>query len=189
MAYVYLGCFIVGLVISVGSFLFGHDVGDGGGGHDLSGADGSGHHGMPWLNLSSITVFLAWFGGAGYYMSAHARVMPVLVLLIAVSVGFCGAFAIVWFLHQFLLRGNTQMNSADYYMPGTIARVTSSIRNGGVGEIMYVQGGTRKIASAQSDEESAHQQGDEVVIVRYDKGMAHVRSIDKSGSFNGPLDN
>lgn len=174
LAYVFLGCFIFGLVISLGSFLFGMDDADGSG----HGADGDG--GMPWLSLSSITVFLAWFGGTGYFLNSYAKIGPLLSLLAAVVVGFSGAFVIVWFLHKFLTLGNNQMRSADYYMPGTIGRITSSIRAGGAGEIMYVQGGTRKTAAAVSDEGIAHKLGDEVVIVKYEKGIAYIRAIEDS---------
>lgn len=181
LANIFLGSFIVGFILTAGSFLFGMDSGgDGGdfGGTD-SGGDGHGHHGgLSLLNFNSLALFLTWFGAVGYVLNSEARVGPVLSLLGASIFGFLGAVIIMIFVNKFLMKGDNTMRAADYYIPGTLARVTSGIRQGGTGEIVYVQGGTRKTAGARSDEEAPHPLGQEVVIVRYEKGIAYVRAVD-----------
>jgi hypothetical protein len=66
----------------------------------------------------------------------------------------------------------------DYYLPGTIARVLSPIRARGTGEIMYVKGGTRQVAAARSIDGEPIARGTEVVIVRYELGIAYVHPWD-----------
>lgn len=193
-ANIFLGCFILGFLLTAGTFLFGieshsggghgGDVGPGGhgadGGHGHGGVDGDygvGEGGLPLLNFNSIALFLTWFGAVGYILNSQARVGPLLSMVGAVVAGFAGAIIICLFVNRFLMKGDTTMRASDYYLPGTLARVTSSIREGGIGEIVYVQGGTRKTAGARSDESVAHPLGQEVVIVRYEKGMAYVRAV------------
>ena len=190
-ANIFLGCFIVGFLLTAGSFMFGieshggdfgHGGGHGGdlghGGHGGGDGDGSGHsHGIPLLNFNSLALFLTWFGAVGYILNSQARVGPVISLVGAIVSGFVGALIIAMFVNKFLMKGDTTMRASDYYLPGTLARVTSSIRQGGTGEIVYVQGGTRKTAGARSDEGTAHALGQEVVVVRYEKGMAYVRAV------------
>lgn len=188
---VFLGCFLVGFILTAASFMFGIDHGGQGhgdfsgadAGHgDFSGADGGdghGHHhgGLPLLNFNSLTMFLTWFGAVGYILNRESRVGPLLSLVIAAVIGLAGAVIVCMFVNKFLLKGDATMRAADYYLPGTLAKVTSPIREGGAGEIVYVQGGTRKTAGARSDESGLHPFGQEVVIVRYEKGMAYVRAV------------
>jgi hypothetical protein len=186
-ANIFLGCFIVGFLLTIGTFLFGVDSDMGGdAGGDVTGLDGvdTGHHGMPLLNFNSIALFFTWFGAVGYILNSEAKAGPLVSLLGAVVSGFAGALIIVMFMNKFLAKGDTTMRASDYYLPGTHAKVTSSIRPGGAGEIVYVQGGTRKTAGARSDENATHPFGQEVVIVRYDRGLAYVRAVnpDEFGS-------
>jgi hypothetical protein len=67
------------------------------------------------------------------------------------------------------------MDPADYEMVGVLGRVSSSIREAGTGEMVYTQMGTRRVCGARSDDGSAVAKGVEVVVTRYDKGIAYVR--------------
>lgn len=194
-ANIFLGSFILGFLLTAGTFMFGieshsggghgggdvgHGGGHGGNGHGGGDGDVTGHSGgIPLLNFNSIALFLTWFGAVGYVLNSQARVGPLVSMLGAVIAGLVGAVIICMFVNKFLMKGDTTMRASDYYLPGTLARVTSSIREGGIGEIVYVQGGTRKTAGARSDENLAHPFGQEVVIVRYEKGMAYVRAVDQ----------
>jgi hypothetical protein len=62
---------------------------------------------------------------------------------------------------------------------GTLAKVTIPIRNdGGTGEIVYTLDGARCCSGARSDDGKGIDKGAEVVIVRYDKGIAYVAAFD-----------
>lgn len=192
---IFLGCFIVGFILTAGSFLFGMDSdsggdmlgdgADGGGVGDAAGGDltdASGHgRGLPLLNFNSFAIFLTWFGAVGFILNTETHVNPFISLGVAVAVGLVGAAVVSAFVNKFLMKGDNTMRASDYYLPGTLCRVTSSIRQGGAGEIVYVQGGTRKTAGARSDENATHPFGQEVVIVRYEKGLAYVRAVDSEG--------
>ena len=58
---------------------------------------------------------------------------------------------------------------------GAVGRVTSPIRAGGTGEIVYEQLGARCSAPARSEDGAAIQKEEEVFVVRYEKGIAYVR--------------
>ena len=76
------------------------------------------------------------------------------------------------------------MRPEDYRLPGQIARVTSSIREGGTGEVVYIQGGVRQVAAARSANGTPIARGVEVVILRNEKGIVYVDVWDQLvGSF------
>jgi hypothetical protein len=60
-------------------------------------------------------------------------------------------------------------------MIGVLGRLNIPIRPGGTGEMIYSQGGTRRVAGARSEDGAAIPKGAEVVVTRYEKGIAFVR--------------
>ena len=81
-----------------------------------------------------------------------------------------------------------------------MAGLSVSIREGGTGEIVYSQVGTRRVCGARSEDGSAIAKGTEVVVTRYEKGIAYVRlwsemsgedettaGIDSAASIHGAL--
>lgn len=151
--------------------------------HAANHGDGH-HHGahhpehldvLGFINYNTVLMFVTWFGAAGYLLLAK-RQPAVVVFSGAIGAGLGGAMIIFLFLEMFLRRGETYMDPELYHLPGTLARVTSSIRKDGTGEIVYEQGGTRKTAGARGEDGAPYNQGDQVVITRYEKGIAYVRS-------------
>ena len=68
------------------------------------------------------------------------------------------------------------MDSADYEMVGVLGRMSISIREGGTGEIIYSQAGTRRTCGARSESGFGDREGDRGgVVTRYEKGIAYVR--------------
>jgi hypothetical protein len=67
------------------------------------------------------------------------------------------------------------MDPADYEMVGVLGRICSPIREGGTGELLYSQMGTRRVCGARSDDGMAIAKGSEVVVTRYERGLAYVR--------------
>jgi membrane protein implicated in regulation of membrane protease activity len=198
----YLICFVVGFTLSTLSFFFGvlhvhlplrwhipiishHSAPasvHGAGGHAAGGTHGAAGGGaskvtgakLSWLNPSAGLAFLAWFGGTGYLLTQYYGVWYVLALGLAIVSGFAGAAIVSWFLVKVLLPHEIELHDADFELAGTLAKVTSSIREGGTGEITYSQGGVRRCAGARSSDGTALEKGSEVVVARYDNGIAYV---------------
>jgi membrane protein implicated in regulation of membrane protease activity len=196
----YLVCFAVGFLLSAISFIAGgfrwhlhlphlpHGVGHVGGGHApmASGgaANGSPAHAsnqapMSPFNFVTLTAFLAWFGGTGFLITRFSSVWFALALLIAMGAGLFGAAIVFLFLTRVLISSEENMDSADYEMVGVLGRISMPIRESGTGEIIYSQAGTRRTCGARSDTGIAIEKGAEIVVTRYDKGLAYVRLWDE----------
>jgi hypothetical protein len=67
------------------------------------------------------------------------------------------------------------LDPADYEMVGVLGRVSIPLRPGSTGEIIYSQEGTRRVCGARADENVAISKGAEVLVTRYEKGIAYVR--------------
>jgi hypothetical protein len=127
------------------------------------------------FNPPSLAAFLAWFGGTGYLLTRFSAVWVGLGLLLSVVSGLVGGGIIFLFLTRVLISDEENMDPADYEMVGVLGRLCVPIRKGGTGEILYSQAGTRRVCGARSEDGSAIAKGTEVVITRYEKGIAYVR--------------
>jgi hypothetical protein len=151
------------------------------GAHDAAGTQVPGGHpasrgsGVSPFNPPSLAAFLAWFGGTGYLLTRFSSVWVGLGLLLSVGSGLIGGGIIFLFLSRVLISDEENMDPADYEMVGVLGRLCVSIREGGTGEIVYSQVGTRRVCGARSEDGSAMAKGTEVVVTRYDKGIAYVR--------------
>jgi hypothetical protein len=180
---VYLICFLVGFGLSVLSLLAGsvhlhlphlhlhtgiHVP------HAHAGAGGHGA-GIPLFNFSTVAAFLAWFGGTGYLLRHYYGVWYVTVLGVATVSGIGGAAIVFLFLAKVLMRRETQLDDADFDMTGVLGKLSIGIRPGGTGELIYSQAGTRRVAGARSEDGAPIPKGLEVMVTRYEKGIAYVR--------------
>lgn len=127
------------------------------------------------FNFVTFTAFLAWFGGTGFLLTRYAGVWFLMGLGIAISSGLAGGGIVSLFLTKVLTSEEENMDPADYEMVGVLGRTSISIREGGTGEIIYSQAGTRRTCGARSEDGTAIAKGVEVVVTRYDKGIAYVR--------------
>ena len=184
----YLVCFGVGLVLSVLAFVggFGHlQLGHFHGGHFHLAHTHAGHvhapraaghdSGLSPFNGFTLLVFLCWFGGAGYLLSRFSPLWGAGIFALAVISGVAGAGIIFWFLARVLLPRERVLTTEDTEMTGVLARVSSPIREGGTGEIAYSQGGARRAAAARSEAGAAIARDIEVVVLRYERGVAYVQ--------------
>jgi len=191
LANFYLVCFALGFIFSILSFLLGgfhwhlpHFLG---GAHIHAGPDVHIHHGgrgvasprgqaeAPLLNPISLAAFLAWFGGVGYLLTRFSSVWFVIGLGIALLSGVTGAGIIYLFLSRVLMSEQEDLDPADYSMVGVLGHISMPIRAGGTGEIIYSQAGTRRTCGARTEDGTAVGKGSEVVVTRYEKGIAYVR--------------
>ena len=187
----YLVCFVVGFALAALSFLggavhlphlhlpgfHGHGAHFGGAGHAPAGhgAGGSDSATLSPFNFGTAMAFLAWFGAMGYLLTTRAGLGKAIVLGISSLSGVAGAGLVFLFVTRVLLAHEQPLDAADFEMVGVLGRVTVTIRAGGTGEIVYSQGGTRRSAGARSDAGAPVARGTEVVVTRYDHGIAYVR--------------
>jgi membrane protein implicated in regulation of membrane protease activity len=182
----YLVCFVLGLALSVLSFLgnlhlhlpfpfhIGHlHVGT----PHPHGVGGAGE--FPAINFGTVTAFLAWFGGIGYLVTRHSHIYAFGALVIAAFGGIVGASVIFLVVGKVLMRDEPNIDPSDYDVVGMLGRVVSSIREGGTGEIIYTQMGVRQTSGARSENGAAIAKGTEIVVTRYEKGIAYVRPWDE----------
>ena len=192
----YLTCFLVGVTLSLLSFVGGslhlphlhlhlsH-------GHLATPHLGDGHAGvgrgpeMPVFNFATITAFLAWFGGTGYILTRHSSLLVTVIVLIAIAAGLVGAAIIFWFIVKFLLTHDHALDPADYERVGVLGRISSAIRQGGTGEIIFSQEGTRQTCGARSEDGEPLARGTEVIVTRYERGIAYVRRWEEMADRHG----
>lgn len=181
----YLICFLVGFSLSALALLAGsvhlhlphvhmHGGGLHAGGHGAT-ARGGQPGGLSWLNFGTIAAFLAWFGGTGFLLEWHYHVSVLIALGVAVLSGVGASALVFWFLARVLMANETALDAADYEMVGVLGKLSIPIREGGTGELIYSQRGTRRVAGARSEGGIAIAKGTEVVVTRYEKGIAYVR--------------
>ncbi len=184
----YLICFFVGFFLSLlsvlGTFHLHLGIIHFHVGHVHMGHAGGGH-GTPYLNFGTTVAFLAWFGGTGYLLTEHSALWFVAALLVSVAIGLAGAVLVFVIIRQFAEQDRT-LDPEDYRMEGVLGRLSSPIRAGGTGELIFSQEGTRRSAPARSDDGTAIPNDTEVVVTRYEQGIAYVRRWDElSGTEEG----
>ncbi|HKD49679.1 MAG TPA: hypothetical protein VKB90_02725 [Candidatus Acidoferrum sp.] len=185
----YLLCFLVGFSLSVISFLAGavhihlpvkwhlpfHLGHHGGGGHGaMRGSLRGGAH-ISWFNASTIMAFLAWFGGTGYLLTRHSHLWTLLSLAIAIAAGLFAGWVVFRFMVKLVQVDDAPMSSEDRRVEGALGTLSMPIRENGTGEIIFALGGTRRCAGARSGDGKPIDKGVEVVIERYEKGIAYVK--------------
>ena len=180
----YLTCFLLGVTLSVLSFLSGsfhlthfhlHVP------HAHVGTHGGGTHGdsMSVVNFGTLCAFLAWFGGTGYLLTRYSTLVVTVIATLSFVAGVFGAALVFWFVAKVLLAHEHELDPADYDRVGVLGKVTSSIREGGTGEIVFSQAGTRYTCGARSETGEALPKGTEVVVTRYEHGIAYVQRWDE----------
>ncbi len=133
---------------------------------------------LPLWNGFSLAAFLCWFGGVGYLLERFSVLRGLLTLVAAAAAGALGAVSISWLIFKVLLPRERVMTHEETQMEGMLARVSDAVRAlDGVGEILFSQSGTLRSAAARSEDKIAIARGTEVVVLRYERGIAYVRPI------------
>ena len=110
------------------------------------------------LNLMTFTAFLAWFGGTGYLLERYSPLWFWVILALSIAAGLGGAWLVLSVLRN-LLAHERSLNPADYYMVGVYGHVSSTVREGGVGEMLFSQEGLRKAVAVRSEDGVAAREG------------------------------
>ena len=180
----YLGCFLVGFGLSALALLAGsvhlhiphlnlnhgihvpHPAQSSAGGRGVE---------LSWFNFGTVAAFLAWFGGTGYLLEHYYGVWFLAALGVSTVSGIGAASVVFWFLAKVLMAREAALDPADYDMVGVLGRLSIPIRAGGTGELVYSQEGTRRVSGARSEDGVPIAKGAEVMVTRYEKGIAYVR--------------
>ena len=151
------------------------------GGNDFRGYTGTGGNfaivadDSNFDNASTIMAFLAWFGGTGYLLTRHARLLALASLGISVVAGLFAGWVVFRFMVKLVQRDDAPMTTEDRRVEGALGTVSLPIRENGTGEIIFSLGETRRCAGARSGDGRPIEKGAEIVIERYEKGIAYVR--------------
>jgi membrane protein implicated in regulation of membrane protease activity len=142
------------------------------------------------FNFGTAAAFLAWFGGTGYLLTRYSSLWALVALALAFVSGMAGAAAVFWFVFKVLLKHERDLDPADFEMIGVLGRVSSRVHAGGIGEMIFSQNGLRRAASIRSEDGQPIAKGVEIVVTRYEKGVAYVRpweeiSESKTGKAQG----
>lgn len=183
----YLFCFLVGFSLSLVSFLAGAvhihlpvkwhlpvHLGQ----QPAGGAHAPGMH-VPWFNASTAMSFLAWFGGAGFILTRESSLLGIPVLALALVAGLFAAWLVLKFMVKLMRDPGSPMKAEDYRLEGAVGMVSMPIRENGTGEVIFSLGGTRRCAGARTEGGKAIEKGTEIVIERYEKGIAYVKPWDE----------
>ena len=181
----FVGCFAFGLLFTVVTFLLGglngtqsHGAAHGlfsglTGSHASTHAQGTANQVSPF-SLSTLSAFLTWFGAAGYLLTRYSPLAALAVTLTALVFGIIGGALFFTAIARYIVPRLTVLNPDDFRVQGAVARVTSTIQRGGIGEIVYTLGGTRHADGARSESGALIERGTQVVILRIEKGIAYV---------------
>ena len=186
----FLGCFAFGFVLSLIAFLAGSShlhLGHGGhvghighAGHAHGGSGG----GVSKFNFGTIAAFMTWFGGAGWIFSTWGGFGLLAVLLLSVVTGLAGGSLIFLFAAKVLAPGDRPLDPEDYRVVGALGTVSSPVLPGGTGEMIFVQQGRRSGVPVRSESGEPIPAGKEVVVTRYENGIAYVREWDELTALN-----
>lgn len=201
LSLVFIACFLFGLLFFVGTILLGNlghasHAGNGGhanaghvthaGGHASSHAVVHSTHGqhttsadqqganfsiLPYMNPTTIALFLLGFGFFGYVSHNTAQFVLPLTLVLAALGGIAVAALLLVLVSRLFgdSEGATIQDVSD--RTGLLGKVSISIREDNIGEIIYVSpGGMRKSIAARSVNGQSIESGQEVVVVNYQRG-------------------
>lgn len=176
---IYLGVFVFGLAMTLLSLFVGHvhlpihlPM------HLPHGVHFNGHIGP--INITTIVVFLTWFGATGYLVTHYHSAAAGLAFTAAIIAGFIGAALMYVSVIRTFVMHEHELRDDDFEMTGVLGRISMPIREeGGTGELIYSQQGTRRSCGARSEDGARIDRGTEVVVMRYEKGIAWVRPWDE----------
>jgi len=188
----YLICFLVGLGLSALSLfgVLGHFGGHvhlphvshvhvphavTGTAHPAAAGPHGGSAQVQWWNTFSLMIFLCWFGAAGYLLTRYGSFVALVVLVLAAVCGILGGAIVFLFLTRVLMPHERELTADETDVVGAVGHVSSAIRAGGTGEIVYEQLGALRSAPARADDGEPIPKQEEVYVVRYERGIAYVK--------------
>jgi membrane protein implicated in regulation of membrane protease activity len=171
---IYTACLALGLIFTIitavaGHFFGGHDgdAGVGTGGHAEAGYDHSGVPGVSFFSPTVLACFVTAFGACGLILSRIEATRNVWISAPLSAIAGAGIAMVAFLLFNWMFK---QTQSSSESRVGTLAGLTASILTpipqDGVGEIAYVQSGSRYTAPARTADGSPVPAGKLVRITR-----------------------
>jgi membrane protein implicated in regulation of membrane protease activity len=181
---IYAICLVVGLVFTVicavaGHFFGGHDGANiGTGGHAEAGFDHSGLPGISFFSPTVLASFVTAFGAFGLIFSKIKSTSSVwLSAPLALLCGAAIAGLTLWFFNAVFQKTQSSSESHVASLAGQVASIITPIPAGGVGEIAYVQGGSRYSAPARAEGDLPIAAGQSVRISRVVGTQFYVEAV------------
>jgi len=128
----------------------------------------------PSSTFGTIVAFLAWFGGTGYLLTEYSACGSSPHSAIGGERRGGRRAGVLGFWLKLLVAHEHPLDPADYRMVGVLGRVSSHIRPGGTGEMIFSQEGARRSAAVRSETGPTFPKHTEVVVTRYEKGIGYV---------------
>ena len=163
MTAVYLGAFILGLLIAVAIMLFGIER------RPTSALASS----VVRTSLPLVSAFAVGFGAGGYSLS---RVISAgSAFLAAVAIGIAAGALTRWLVRKSAsMTVEHDIDDERYVLQGHVAKVVSSISAGNEGRITFDVGTERRTLRARSLDDASVDEGTEVIIERIEGDLAYV---------------
>lgn len=133
------------------------------------------------LNLNGLLIFLLVFGLAGYLLhnAAHTSALLAIVLPLLLAVG-CAVAISTLFRGLFVTDPFSELTAEEAHIEGQLGEVTMAIRAGGLGEVVFSRPGLgRQSVGARAQDGEAIPAGAQVVILRYEQGVASVQTWER----------
>lgn len=170
---IYAICLVVGLLFTfisavAGHFFGGHDGADvGTGGHAEAGFDSSGVPGISFFSPTVLASFMTAFGAFGLIFSKIEVTSSVWASApLSLACAAIVATGVFWLFNTMFKKTQSSSESRVASLVGLIASIATPIPENGVGEIAYIQGGSRYSAPARSEKGVAINAGQPVKITR-----------------------
>lgn len=181
---IYAICLAVGIIFTLisavaGHFFGGHDGGDvGTGGHAEAGYDSSGVPGISFFSPTVLACFVTAFGACGLILSKIESTKSVWISApLSAAAGMLIAGLAFLLFNTMFKATQSSSESRVASLLGQTASIVTPIPENGVGEIAYVQGGSRYTAPARTTNGSAVSAGKPVRICRIIGTQYYVESI------------
>jgi membrane protein implicated in regulation of membrane protease activity len=171
---IYTACLALGLLFAIISAFAGHLFGghDGGGdvgtgGHAEAGYDHSGVPGISFFSPTVLACFVTAFGACGLILTHIDSTRSVWISApISAVAGVTMAFLALLLFNWMFSKTQSSSESRVASLTGQTASIVTPIPPNGVGEIAYVQGGSRYTAPARTESGAPVSAGKPVRITR-----------------------
>jgi membrane protein implicated in regulation of membrane protease activity len=167
---IYAICLVVGLMFTLASAFLGHIFSGhdaiGSGGHAEGGMDTDGL-GVSILSPTVLASFVTAFGAFGLiFTDIHATASAWISAPLSFVCSLFVALFVMWALNKVFRATQSSSEAQVAKLVGATAAVISPIPENGVGEISYVQAGSRYTAPARNEKGTAVPNGKTVKITR-----------------------